>query len=244
MQLWLKKSAHTFSLLTCLTILSGCNSTGTDTSARESGNIANTSISIAGKIVAEGAENADVTVRMGGLLASGKANSSGEYFITLPIPIADEDTPIELVGHLTGERSYVALASNLGKAKDVIEQAGIDATLRFEENPRANISSVSTAEAALLRELGIARSKSLNFATEVDAQATLNLASAIELLIQRNNEFQLPNGTETTLQLAYDQSAREDFLQHLKNNNFEVVQNATLSILGNLDIFAAAEGGA
>ncbi len=189
-----------------------------------------------GKVVAPDSGGADITVSVGGQSFSGKADDQGNYRISLSIPQSAAELPLALISKLIDERSYIELSSNLGKVNEIAADAGPDGVLDFDENPRTNLSTFWTAEAALLAKVTGNTTKGAEFAGSVDPNEALKLAAALELVIADPVTFALPQGTSTTLQLAQNATASASFVANLVTNAPRSLENATQEILGEPDI--------
>lgn len=193
-------------------------------------------LTLAGKVVSPGAAGADITVNVGAKPFVVKADGQGQYEIELTVEEALTDQLVTILAKLPGERAFVELLSRIGTFDEVKEAAGSDGALTPGEEIRLNVSSLSTAAAALSEKLpGLG--KAFTFGDGVDPDEALRLAGAIELAIADPANFPLPEGSATTLALARDEQAANDFIEAIPA---ETLEQAVQSVVGNIDIVGLA----
>lgn len=174
--------------------------------------------------------NATVTITVGTTTATATSDANGAYRVVLSLPANTANQLMSLTAQGSGEQSNVVLESLIGTVQGLISQAGTDGVLDANENLRANITNLSTAEAVLVREanggaLPGSDAALLSLTQSVDGNALLELAAAIKLIVDDPN-FSLPQGVTDTRAFAASSSTRSSFIEEVKTTNPEALSNA------------------
>ncbi len=219
----------------CAGLLSACGGGG-------GGNDTKTEVlTLSGKIIAPVPGDADVTVTVDAKPYITKADGSGNFEIE--IESADADALVTILTKLGSDQSFAELLGNLGSFGELQADAGDDDTLTADENVRANVSSLSTAEAVLIDEIDSGEGKAFTFGDGVDPEEALTLAAIIQLALSDPDEFELPQGSATTLELARNPAARDAFRDDIEGRAPEQLEQAKQDLVGNVDIIGPAQAG-
>lgn len=222
---------HKLALVAGLLTLTACGGGGGGSGSKVD------ALTLAGKIVAPLPDGADVTVTVDAKPYVTKADENGNFEVE--IESTDSDALVTILTKLAGSVSFVELTGKLGTFGDLASDAGDDNTLTADENIRTNVTSLSTAEAALLEEVqgsGKAQRKSFTFGDGVDVDEALTLAAVIELAINDPDEFALPDGASTTLDLARSATLRSAFADNIEERAPENLEQTKQNLIGNIDV--------
>jgi len=157
-------------------------------------------------------------------------STDGKFEITLQTP--DPQAFVALRARGTGDRSRAEFESLLGSAESLKDSAGSDGVLTTADENKVDLNSLQTAIAAILRKVnghsGKAATTSLPdlsdeelaaLESQVDPAQALTLGAALELGV-KNRAVDFPDAFGTTLELALDQQASDDYVET------QVTQNA------------------
>jgi hypothetical protein len=171
---------------------------------------------ISGLVTDDIISNADVEITIGEQIFSARADENGVYTITITV---DESLINQLVQiRALGDSSInpeVEFVSQLGSLTSLIEQAGSDNNLANDDNFGVNVTNVTTAEYALMTRDGTTPT------TDVDLNSAINavnadekntLAALIKIVVD-NDDFSLPSGVTSTLDLVSDSATAVAFEQ-------------------------------
>lgn len=184
--------------------------------------------------------NAVVTATIGEETFTVNADASGNYSLDIEIEEDATDGFVTLSARGVGPQSYVEFTSLAGTFASLQTQAGSDQTLSNTENFATQITNVSTAQAVLLREANdgqpvtseaLLRSLSAN----LNSQEVLDLATAIKLLVDDAENYPMPDGETSLLDLVSDSAEREQFVDATYNQNpttFASTQGAIINDSG------------
>lgn len=219
-----------------LSLLSACGGGG------GGGNTKTDVITLSGSVVAPDASDADVTVTVGDESFTTKTDEEGNFEIE--IESTDASALVSILTKLNSDLSFVELVGDIGTFGDLETEAGDDATLTSDENIRTNVSTLSTAESVLSDEAEEGegkRAKAFTFGDGVDPDEALTLAAVLQLLIDNPDEFELPDGVTTTLQVARDATKREalrDDFEERAPTDFEATKQ---DLVGDVRIIGPAQ---
>ncbi|MAL83829.1 MAG: hypothetical protein CMF11_05725 [Idiomarina sp.] len=164
------------------------------------------SVSISGKVVDSPIANATVTVSIGGETYTATADAEGAY--TLDVTFVDGSELLTLMaqGSAENEQEYVELVSALPSLASLAQAAGDDGVLDRSEAAGTNVTNVTTAGHTLMVEANGGEAptdeEALSTAQEaVDPNELLEVSAVIKLIIDNEN-FSLPEGTESVLDLV------------------------------------------
>lgn len=215
-----------------LALLAGCGGGGS--TGGEEPPPAKLSFTLSGKVTDGPIANAAVTASVGDQSFTTTADANGNYQLLLEVDPAAAARFVSLTAAGSGAQSHVKLTSLLGSFQTLDTQAGAANTLARAQNPRVNVTNVSTAEAVLMVEANggsaIASDAALEqFAAGLEGQSVLDLATALKLLIDDAASFALPEGVTDTLQFAGQATVREQFISDAIDSapeSFQAAQNS------------------
>lgn len=187
-------------------------------------------VTLAGRVVDEPIANASVVASIGSATARTMADANGNYSLRIEVPQTSASQPVVVTATGTGAQANVVLVSLPGSVATLVTDAGADGVLASSENIRANVTHVSTAEAALVMELtgGAAPSsqeQQEGLIKRVDPVALLDLAAAIKLIVD-TSEYNLPEGVVSTLAFAQNAGVRSEYIEEIKEKAPEDLEAA------------------
>lgn len=183
-------------------------------------------LTLAGKVTDQPIPKALVSVQLDSGLFTTEADENGDYSIELTLDESDAEKLVKLKAKGQGEFEHVEFISQLGSASELQIAAGKDGILQSEENFSVNVTNVTTAEYALLNEIENAFNNSVSLKKsklEINAQAKLELATLIKAIVDNQN-VDLPEGVNNTLELAKNKQKASAFLTKLKAEQPELVE--------------------
>ncbi|WP_028081753.1 hypothetical protein [Solimonas soli] len=172
---------------------------------------------LTGRVTDEPVANADVSVHVGARTFTATADADGDYSVDVEVPEDEADGFVSVDARGTGAQSFVEFTSLLGDLGTLAGQAGDDGTLTPDENFATQVTNVSTAEAALLRQANggqpITSAAVLqSLGSAINGQDVLDLATAIKLAVDAAASYPLPEGYASTLDLVNDAEAAQAFV--------------------------------
>ncbi|MDK1285984.1 procyclic acidic repetitive family protein [Pseudoalteromonas umbrosa] len=191
------------------------------------------SLVVEGVVTDSPIQHAQVKLLVGGSSVEVEANELGEYTAALEVDESEIGEMLKLVAVGSSSQPEVEFVSQLGTFASLQEQAGDDAILSKNENFSVNVTNVTTAEYALLQraDVEIVDDESLNEALlSIDGDTLLDLATVIKVIVD-SEEYSLPEGVSSTLELVNNEQQTEMFKAALKANNpsyFEQVKEQIL----------------
>lgn len=203
-------------------------------------------VTLRGKVTDGPIAGAAVTVTAGGKTYTATSGADGTYSIVLPDTVGTDDfITIGAVG--AGGQNDVRLISFAGTFGAVEAAAGADGILDAGDNIRVNVTNVSTAEAALVREeLGTDPADDADLAAALitlDGGQVLEIAAVIKLIVDNPDQFSLPDGFDDVLALVEDTAARDAYLQQIKDDaaQAQALADSQAAILADTDLVAAVD---
>lgn len=194
---------------------------------------ANQEVVISGAVVDEPIPFALVTIKVGDLVFETVADGNGNYTIELEFKDNNLIAVVTAVG--TGENDDVEFKSYLGDGESLQRSAGADGIVTPDENNNANVSNVSTAEFVLIEnvleegeEIG-SQEQLDDLTSQLDVQEVLKVAAIIKAVI--DDDVELPEGTNTVLELLRDEEAAEEFVDELVANNPNAIDDLIQQII-------------
>jgi hypothetical protein len=176
----------------------------------------------------------DVEVTIGEQAFSSLVDENGTYSIAIMI---DESLKSHLaLLSVLGDSSInpeVELVSQLGSLASLIEQADSDNILTEDENFGVNITNVTTAEYALLTSDGtafITDAELTSALSGIDNEQKNTLAALIDIILT-DNDFSLPSGVSTTLDLVSDNATASTFEQDVITQSPTLIAETISSII-------------
>ncbi|KZN48434.1 COG1470 family protein [Pseudoalteromonas luteoviolacea] len=179
------------------------------------------SLSLQGIVTDSPIQHAQVKLFAGESSVEVEANEFGEYTAALEVDESEIDEMIKVVAVGSSTQPEVEFVSQLGTFSALLEQAGDDAILSKSENFSVNVTNVTTAEFALLQrtDIEITDDESLREALlAVDGDEMLNLATVIKVIVD-SEDYDLPEGVSSTLELVSNEEQAEMFKAALQSNN-------------------------
>lgn len=199
-------------------------------------------LTLAGTITDEPIGHANVEVQIGTEKFLTQANSAGEY--TIDVNIDESQVNAMTTIHATGvnAQSHVELISLLGEADELTIAAGEDGVLNSEEVFGVNVTNLTTIEYGLIQGAGIEVSDqaSLNNARKnIDPDEKLSLAAVVKAVIDHGHA--LPDGINSTLDLAKDLPKARKMLRRLKSSNPDLFKQIRQDIKKDKQLMQEAE---
>lgn len=191
------------------------------------------SLSLQGIVTDSPIQHAQVQLLVGDSRIEVEANELGEYSAALEVDESEIDEMIKVVAVGSSTQPEVEFVSQLGTFSALQEQAGDDAILSKSENFSVNVTNVTTAEYALLQrtDIEITDDESLREALlAIDGDDMLDLATVIKVIVD-SEEYDLPEGVSSTLELVSNEDQAEMFKAALKSNNPEYFDQVKDQIL-------------
>ena len=187
-------------------------------------------IEIQGKALNQPMPGAIVTAHCAGQQFMAQADSQGRYRLHLRLPANKAAAPVQLSAQGVGAQAAVVLASYPGSFAALVAQAGADAVLNAAENPRVQITAISSAEAALVDdELGHAPNSAEELVTAlklVDVGEVLDLAATLQMMAAEPGQYPLPEGLADSQAFARARKLREDTLRTLQTQAPDLLAQA------------------
>ncbi|AOT08923.1 hypothetical protein S4054249_14110 [Pseudoalteromonas luteoviolacea] len=196
---------------------------------------------ISAKVTDQPIEHAHVQAQLGDKVFTTTANNQGEYTLAINLEQSEEAYINELVKlTATGQdqQDFVEFVSQLGSLSQLNLAAGTDAVLSAEELFDVNITNVTTAEYALLSEFEDAFDSVEKFENRrlgISAKQKLDIATVIKAIVD-NDSVHLPEGHTTTLDLAKDKEAANQYLTKLQEEQPELVQSTVDALKSDADL--------
>lgn len=240
-----------FSVMTFALILQGCGggsskskpitptnssaatSASANTSSQTSSNpTQTTSLTINGMVVADALAGADIEIIVGTQRFTTKADAQKHY--QLELKVNDENLNVPFFAKATGVNSnqWVQLAALFPSVGALKNLAGSDGALDSNEYFGVNISSFTTAEFVLAREIKSEINIDADRKTAllgISAERQMETAAMITVFMT-HTDFHLPSNTATTLDFAMDSNITLTYLRVLRESNPSLISAATATI--------------
>lgn len=202
------------------------------------------SVSITGIVTDKPIVNANLTIFAGSSSVSAFADETGRYTATFSVDESEADSLVQIRATGLGNQDGVEFVSQLNSMNKLVEQAGEDGQLVSDENFGVNITNVTTAEYALMtREgQGFTTDEELQQALlNVDAEQKLKLAALIKIVVD-NDDYELPEGVETTLDLVDDETTAAQFEQAVNERDSTIIEKTEEEIKDDDDLVSGNTG--
>lgn len=178
---------------------------------------ATVNLTLAGRVTDAPIPFANVTATVGDETFTATADAEGNYSLDIEIEEADAGEFVTLHAQGVDEQSFVEFVSLAGSFSALATRAGDDGTLSSDESFATQITNVSTAEALLLREANGGEPVTTDdllstLGAQVNGQDVLELAAAIKLAVDSAEDYPLPDGTESILDVLADTDSRKAFV--------------------------------
>ncbi len=185
-------------------------------------------IKLEGIVTDEPIINSSVVVQVGDEQFEIISDAQGRFSVDIEVDDSDANELVKLVAY--GNNSInpgVEFVSQLKSVSTLITQAGSDGKLSKEENFGVNVTNVSTAEFALLSRDGVDISSEQaldNALLAVDADEKLLLASLIKIIVD-NDDYDLPEGVESTLDLISSAEEIDNFVNTVESQEPGLIES-------------------
>ncbi|KZN30390.1 hypothetical protein N480_05410 [Pseudoalteromonas luteoviolacea S2607] len=196
-----------------------------------------TSATLKGKVTDSPIANADVQLRVGEHIFHTVADANGNYVIEIDLDESEKNNLIKLSAQGVGSQKNVALISQLGEFGGLVDAAGEDNTVDSSEYFGINITNVTTAEYALMMEVGSALTSEAELAqaqAHVDNEEKLEVAALLKAVIDHGHT--LPDGINSTLELASNLREARKMLKALRKSDPELIAKLRAEIKGDNDL--------
>jgi len=195
-------------------------------------------VTISGLVTDQPIANANVKLSTGDTVIEVTANQNGAYSAQLQVDESQFNKLVKISAFGIGIQENVEFASQLNSVSALIEQAGEDNTLDKSDNFGVNITNVSTAEFALLNRSNqsISSDEELNRALlNVSADEKIELATLIKIVVD-NDDYKLPEGVISTLDLVDDEQTAESFKQEVNEKDPGLIEETKQEILADEEL--------
>ncbi|TMP80025.1 hypothetical protein CWB73_12160 [Pseudoalteromonas phenolica] len=202
------------------------------------------SVTITGIVTDKPIVNANLTIFAGSASVNAFADETGRYTATFSVDESEADSLVQIRATGLGDQDNVEFVSQLNSMNKLVEQAGEDGELISDENFGVNITNVSTAEYALLTREGetFSTDEELQQALlNVDAEEKLKLAALIKIVVD-NDDYELPEGVESTLDLVDDAATAAQFETEVNARDSEIIKKTEEEIKNDDDLVSGNTG--
>lgn len=202
------------------------------------------SLTITGLVTDNITSNADIEISIGTEVFSATSDENGVYTISITVDESLVDNLVQI--RALGDSSInpeLELVSQLGSLTSLIEQAGSDANLVEAENFGVNISNVTTAQYALLTRDGAAPTTDAELSAainSVNSDEKNTLAALIKIVID-NDDFSLPSGVTSTLNLVNDSATATAFEQDVTAQDPSLISKTIAAIVNDNSLTSESE---
>lgn len=214
-----QSSASTSSVLVVVASSIGSSaSTSSSLSSAASSAIINSSLTVKGKVAADALVGGTVLAIIGTKQFTAQVSSDKSYTLVLDVPVTDMQTPISITATGAGSNKWVVLANLLPSVKALAELAGTDKLLTEAEFFGTNITLLSTAEYAEIKNMRTpvatddARKSALQL---LHSTKSMEQAAVLSRLLNDVNA-DLPIQTATTLDYLLDADLADAYLEILQ----------------------------
>lgn len=186
------------------------------------------SVTITGLVTDEPIKSSSVAVQVGDETFNVIADDNGNYSVDIEVDDSFASKLVRLVA--LGNNAInpeVEFISQLRSVATLLSQAGEDGKLTKDENFGVNITNVTTSEFALIkRDHGeIEDEQALdNALLAVDADEKLLLAALIKIVVD-NDDYELPEGVESTLELISNADDIDDFVNTVDSQDPNLIES-------------------
>ncbi|OUS71799.1 hypothetical protein B5G52_10390 [Pseudoalteromonas sp. A601] len=184
-------------------------------------------VTITGIVTDEPIKESNVAVLVGDETFDVTADGDGKYSVEIEVDDSFANKLVRLVAlGNTAINPEVEFISQLKSVATLMNQAGEDSELTKEENFGVNITNVSTSEFALIKRGNgeIADEQALdNALLAVDADEKLLLAALIKIIVDEDN-YELPEGVESTLDLISNADDIDNFINTVESQDPDLIE--------------------
>ncbi|MCG7550419.1 REJ domain-containing protein [Pseudoalteromonas sp. Of7M-16] len=181
--------------------------------------------SVTGKVTDAPIPFAQVTMQIGEATFEANADENGDYTLDVAVDESQAAELVKLSAKGINDKSTVSLVSQLNSVSTIKEAAGDDNLVNAEELFDVNVTNVTTAEYALLARdtQGYSNNAELNDAkARISSQEQLTLAAVLKAVIDHG--VALPDGVNSTLELAKNSELVDELLDNLTETQPELVE--------------------
>ncbi len=203
-------------------------------------------MSVSGKVTDGPIADANIEVVINGQRFTTTADANGDYTIDIQADDSFDQDLVTVVATGPGENSPVKLVSYLDSLTNLMNAAGEDGTLTKDDLFSVNVTNVTTAQAALMKQaIGgeitdvEAYEKALK---EYDDSLLIAYSTAIKLVIDYANDnpgLALPEELSDTLALVEDPQAAANYINNAKETAPEIVEQAETEIFADPELVSA-----
>ena len=201
----------------------------------QAGSEAMVSLSIEGRALNQPMPNAIVAVYAGGQKFSTRADAKGAYRLNVRLPANKTAGLVQISAQGVAAQAGLGLVSYPGSFAAMVAQAGRDGVLTVGENPRVQLTAISSAEAALVRDAAGKRPETdeeqASALKAVDVVELLDLAATLQLMASEPAQYRLPKGVPNTLEFLTQRGPREDYVDILQTQAPDILERAQLQLL-------------
>lgn len=191
-----------------------------------------TKLTLQGRAVAEALTGGKVVFSIGSLTYETTIDDSLKYNITLDVPAENTNQPFVAVATGSGADSWVQLAASYPSVMSLAEKAGDDGILTAEEYFGVNITALTTAQYAEMKNQLIpvdSDESRKNAFFAMHPIKSLEKSASISRMLS-DIDFKLPAPAKTTLEFLLDENLSETY-----NEAFRFYDNTLIST--QIDLF-------
>lgn len=202
-------------------------------------------VSVSGKIVDSPIANATVTVTIGGETYTATADAEGAYTLDITFVDGTELLTINAQGSAENNQEYVELVSAMSSLASLAAAAGDDGVLERSEAAGTNVTNVTTASHTLMVEANGGEAptdeEALSVAQEaIDPNELLEVSAVIKLIIDNEN-FSLPEGTESVLDLVQNIESYNAYVAEVEATDPEALDAVVEEIINDPELVEQEE---
>ncbi|ATZ72690.1 hypothetical protein CWC33_02830 [Idiomarina sp. X4] len=202
-------------------------------------------VSVSGKIVDSPIANATVTVTIGGETYTATADAEGAYTLDVTFVDGTELLTINAQGSAENNQEYVELVSALSSLASLAAAAGEDGVLDRSEAAGTNVTNVTTASHTLMVEANGGEAptdeEALSVAQEaVDPNELLEVSAVIKLIIDNEN-FSLPQGVESVLDLVQNTESYNAYVAEVEATDPDALDAVVEEIINDPELVEQEE---
>lgn len=201
-------------------------------------------IEISGKAVMPARFGAIVTATVAGRQFRVRSDEQGNYRMVLRLPASLRDAVVSLRADGRRGEAAAGVSSYIGSLAQLQALAGVDAVVNGEENPRLQISAISSAELALVNDaLGHAPKTGDELVTAVaslDASQLIDLAATLRLMATDASHNPLPEGVADSADFLARRKLRAEYVKVMQTQAPDLLAAAALQLASNPEQHPAA----
>ncbi|ALU41635.1 hypothetical protein [Pseudoalteromonas rubra] len=202
------------------------------------------SVTLNGIVTDEPIANASVSIEVAGQTKEVAADAQGTYSAQVTVDESEADALVRIVALGGADQTEVKFVSQLNSVSKLLVQAGEDKILSKDENFSVNVTNVTTAEYALLTrgDNTLSSDDGLSEALlNVDADEKLQLAALIKIVVD-NDEYTLPEGVNSTLELVADKESAAQFEKEVESKDPTLIDQTRKEIIEDDELVSGKAG--